>query len=252
MSRASRRGGSLVKGNAPQPPVIVPATEGSLEAAGVVLVKRGRTILKGVEATFPQGKVTAVVGPSGAGKSSLLRCLNRLDEPGAGRIRLNGVDIRSLDPPELRRRVGMIFQTPLLFDGGVRRNLTYGLERVDDVVLESALDDAGLPASFLERSSTALSVGQAQRVCIARALVRQPEALLFDEPTSALDVDAAARIESLISALGHGGLVAVIVTHDLALARRVCDRAVLLVEGRVRAHGDMDTIEQEWGGPRWN
>ena len=127
----------------------------------------------------------------------------------------------------------MIFQTPLLFDGGVRRNLTYGLERVDDVVLESALADAGLPASFLERSSTALSVGQAQRVCIARALVRQPEALLFDEPTSALDVDAAARIESLISALGHGGLIAVIVTHDRGQADRLADHVVELREGRI-------------------
>jgi putative ABC transport system ATP-binding protein len=227
-------------------------TEGSLEVTGVVLIKRGRTILQDVDATFPRGKVTAVVGPSGAGKSSLLRCLNRLDEPSAGRVRLNGVDIRSLDPPELRRRVGMIFQTPLLFDGGVRRNLTYGLGGVDDAILEVALADAGLPASFLERSSTALSVGQAQRVCIARALVRQPEALLFDEPTSALDVDAAARVETLISALGHGGLVAVIVTHDLALARRVSDRAMLLVEGRIRALGDMDAIEREWGGRRWS
>jgi putative ABC transport system ATP-binding protein len=227
-------------------------TEGSLEVAGVVLVKRGRTILEDIDATFPRGKVTAVVGPSGAGKSSLLRCLNRLDEPSAGRVCLNGVDIRSLDPPELRRRVGMIFQTPLLFDGGVRRNLTYGLEGVDEEVLEAALADAGLPASFLERSSTALSVGQAQRVCIARALVRQPEALLFDEPTSALDVDAAARVEALVSALGHGGLVAVIVTHDLALARRVSDRAMLLVEGRIRALGDMDAIEREWGGRRWS
>ena len=232
--------------------MIPPAIPGSLEVVGLVLVKRGRILLEDVQATFPGGKVTAVVGPSGAGKTSLLRCLNRLDEPSAGRITLNGVDIRSLDPPALRQRVGMIFQTPVLFDGGVRRNLTYGLERVEDLDLQSALADAGLPASFLGRESTALSVGQAQRVCIARALVRRPEALLFDEPTSALDVDAAARIESLISALGHSGLIAVVVTHDLALARRVCDQAVLLVEGRVRAEGDMDTIEQEWGGRRWS
>jgi putative ABC transport system ATP-binding protein len=232
--------------------VIPPATQGSLEVDGLVLVKRGRILLEDVEARFPGGKVTAVVGPSGAGKTSLLRCLNRLDEPSAGRITLNGVDIRSLDPPALRQRVGMIFQTPVLFDGGGRRNLTYGLEAVEDLDLQSALADAGLPAAFLGRESTALSVGQAQRVCIARALVRRPEALLFDEPTSALDIDAAARIESLISALGHGGLIAVVVTHDLALARRICDQAVLVVEGRVRAQGDMDTIEQEWGGRRWS
>jgi putative ABC transport system ATP-binding protein len=223
-----------------------------LQATGVGLVKRGRVILEEVDAQFERGTVTAVVGPSGAGKSSLLRCLNRLDQPSAGRIRLNRDDIRSLDPCELRRRIGMIFQTPVLFEGGVRANLSYGLEDPGTDRLEAALESAGLPAAFLERSSTALSVGQAQRVSIARALVRNPDALLFDEPTSALDVDAAARIEALIASLGRGGLIVVVVTHDLAQARRVCDRALLLVEGRVRARGDMDLIEEEWEQRRWS
>jgi putative ABC transport system ATP-binding protein len=105
-----------------------------LQAAGVGLVKRGRVILEEVDAQFEQGTVTAVVGPSGAGKSSLLRCLNRLDQPSAGRIRLNRDDIRSLDPCELRRRIGMIFQTPVLFEGGVRANLSYGLEDACTIV----------------------------------------------------------------------------------------------------------------------
>ena len=190
--------------------------------------------------------MTAIVGPSGAGKTSLLRCLNRLEEPQSGEVLLDGANIRTLDPTTLRRRVGMIFQTPILFQGTIRSNLTYGLDGVDDRALLETLDAVGLSRSFLERDSTALSVGQGQRVCIARALVRGPEVLLMDEPTSALDKDATARIEALIRDLAEGGLAIVLVTHDLAQASRVADRALLLVEGRVQAQGSMDEVESAW------
>jgi putative ABC transport system ATP-binding protein len=110
------------------------------------------------------------------------------------------------------------------------------------------LDAAGLPGSFLDRESTALSVGQAQRVCIARALVRDPEALLMDEPTSALDKDAAAKIERTIERLAEGGLTVVLVTHNLEQARRVARVGVLLDEGRSVAAGDLDAIEAAWPG----
>ena len=190
--------------------------------------------------------MTAIVGPSGAGKTSLLRCLNRLEEPQSGEVLLDGANIRTLDPTTLRKRVGMIFQTPILFQGSIRSNLTYGLDGVDDRALLETLDAVGLSRSFLERDSTALSVGQGQRVCIARALVRGPEVLLMDEPTSALDKDATARIEALIRDLAEGGLAIVLVTHDLAQASRVADRALLLVEGRVQAQGSMDEVESAW------
>ena len=190
--------------------------------------------------------MTAIVGPSGAGKTSLLRCLNRLEEPQSGEVLLDGANIRTLDPTTLRKRVGMIFQTPILFQGSIRSNLTYGLDGVDDRALLETLDAVGLSRSFLERDSTALSVGQGQRVCIARALVRGPEVLLMDEPTSALDKDATARIEVLIRDLAEGGLAIVLVTHDLAQASRVADRALLLVEGRVQAQGSMDEVESAW------
>jgi putative ABC transport system ATP-binding protein len=203
-------------------------------------------VLSDVDAAFHRRMVTAIVGPSGAGKTSLLRCLNRLEEPQSGEVLLDGANIRTLDPTTLRKRVGMIFQTPILFQGNIRSNLSYGLEGVDDRALLETLDAVGLSRSFLERDSTALSVGQGQRVCIARALVRGPEVLLMDEPTSALDKDATARIESLIRDLAEGGLAIVLVTHNLAQASRVAGRALLLVEGRVQAQGSMDEIESAW------
>ena len=205
-------------------------------------------MLHDVSARFERGLVTAVVGRSGSGKTSLLRCINRLEEPHEGRVTLDGIDIRELPPTDLRKRVGMIFQTPQLFEGGVRANLAYGLEGLDDSVAAGALEAAGLPAAFLGRESSALSVGQAQRVCIARALVRDPDALLMDEPTSALDKDAAARIESTITDLAQRGLTIVLVTHNLAQARTVARRGVLLNEGAVIAQGDLDSIEAAWPG----
>jgi putative ABC transport system ATP-binding protein len=219
-----------------------------LEVEDVYLRRAGRVVLQGISARFGRGRVTAVVGPSGAGKSSLLRCLNRLEEPEEGRVTLEGVDIRTIEPTLLRRRVGMIFQTPVLFEGGVRANLVYGLDGVTDADLTSALEAAGLPAAFLERESTALSVGQAQRVCIARALVRDPDVLLMDEPTSALDKDAAARIEELIQGLAGRGLTIVLVTHNLEQARRVAHEAILLVEGKVTAAGAPDEVSAAWPG----
>lgn len=205
-------------------------------------------MLNDVSASFERERVTAIVGPSGAGKTSLLRCINRLEEPDSGRVVIDDTDVRSLPPTELRRRVGMIFQTPALFEGGVRANLTYGLDGVGEATLLHALESAGLSSSFLDRDSFALSVGQAQRVTIARALVRDPQALLMDEPTSALDKDAARRIEELIGHLAEQGLTVVLVTHNLEQARRVASDAVLLVDGRVRATGSPEEVADEWPG----
>ena len=210
------------------------------------LVRSERRVLTDVDAAFHRKLVTAIVGPSGAGKTSLLRCLNRLDEPQTGEVLLDGMNIRSLDPTILRKRVGMIFQTPILFQGSIRSNLAYGLEGIDDRALRETLDAVGLNGSFLDRDSTALSVGQGQRVCIARALVRGPEVLLMDEPTSALDKDATALVESLVRDLADGGLAIVLVTHNLAQASRVAGRALLVVEGRVQAQGSMDEVESAW------
>ena len=217
-----------------------------LEGSELRLHRGGRLVLRGIDVSFGAGTVTAVVGPSGAGKTSLLRCLNRLEQPEEGTVSLDGTDIREIPPTELRRRVGMIFQTPILFPGGVRGNLCYGVEDVAEDVLLEALTAAGLPESFLERDSTALSVGQAQRVSIARALVRSPEMLLMDEPTSALDKDAAGRIEALVAGLAERGPGVVVVTHDLDQAERMAERAVLIVDGIKRAEGTVDAVRGSW------
>ena len=222
--------------------------ENPIVVENISLDRGRRSVLRDVSARFSSGIVTAIVGPSGAGKTSLLRCINRLEEPIAGRVLLDGVDIRQIDPTELRKRVGMIFQTPVLFEGGVRANLSYGMREVDDADLERALEAAGLQTSFLERESPALSVGQAQRVCIARALVRRPEALILDEPTSALDVKATKRIEDLLVSLAGSGLTIIVVTHDLDQARRIATHALLLDEGRVIAIGSPDEVADEWPG----
>jgi putative ABC transport system ATP-binding protein len=212
----------------------------------LALSRNGHEALRGISADFAVGEVAVVVGPSGAGKSSLLRCLNRLEEPSAGRVLLDGRDVRTFRPTNLRRRVGMIFQIPITLEETVGADLRYGLEVAVDGSLITALEASGLDASFLDRRCSALSVGQAQRVCIARALVREPEVLLMDEPTSALDRDAARRIEELIRSLAARGLAIVLVTHDLAQAQRVGDRAFLISRGRFLASGTPDDVAGAW------
>ncbi|MGH2750897.1 MAG: phosphate ABC transporter ATP-binding protein [Actinomycetota bacterium] len=227
----------------------MPATSSQstvMELHGVSLTRGGRTVLSGITAAFPRHVVSAIVGPSGAGKTSLLRCLNRLEEPSLGHVSLDAADLVTLDPTHLRRRVGMIFQTPVLFEGGVRANLAYGLPEVPEDELRSALVAAGLGAEFLDRDGTALSVGQAQRVCIARALVRRPEVLLMDEPTSALDTNATTRIEQLVTSLNERGLTVIWVTHDLDQALRVAEHAVLISDGRLVATGSPQDVTRAW------
>lgn len=180
------------------------------------------------------GEVFSVVGPSGAGKSTLLRTINRLLEPTAGNIFLDGAPIEEIDPLELRRRIGMVFQLPALFGETVEDTVLYGVrltgKRAD---VEHLLGLAGLAPSLASRNPQSLSVGQQQRVSIARALALEPEVLLMDEPTSALDQVARQRIEDLIGQLNKElGLTTVVVSHALDQVERIADRVVLLVDGR--------------------
>jgi ABC-type methionine transport system ATPase subunit len=191
-------------------------------------------ILKDVDAGMPDGEITAVVGPSGAGKSTLLRAINRLIEPSSGEIYLDGEPTSVLDPLELRRRVGMVFQIPALFGSSVEEAVLYGARLSGrDADSKQLLDMVGLEASLAERDPRALSVGQQQRVSVARALALEPEALLLDEPTSALDEAARRRIEDLVRDLNVTlGLTMVFVSHDLSQVERVADRVVLMADGR--------------------
>ena len=195
-----------------------------IETQGLAVARGGRVVLRGVDVSVRAGEVTALVGPSGAGKSSLLRCLVRLDEPAAGRVLVDGRDAAELEPCVLRRRVGLVAQAPVMLPGDVRANLAYGLDAPGD--LEGALAATGLGASFMDRQARELSGGEAARVAVARALTRDPVALLLDEPTAALDREAAAPVEALVRDLAARGLGILIVTHDEAQAERVADARV--------------------------
>jgi ABC-type cobalamin/Fe3+-siderophores transport system ATPase subunit len=191
-----------------------------------------RAVLRDVSFAAPKGAVTALVGPSGAGKSTLLRCLNRLLVPSAGTVLLDGEDAAGLEPCTLRRRVGLVGQTPVMLPGSVRENLAYGLG--EDAAcadrLSQALADAGLDATFLDRPAAELSGGERARVALARALTREPELLLLDEPTAALDAAASDQIAATLRALAHAGLGIVVATHDLPFAAAVAQRVVALRE----------------------
>ena len=191
---------------------------------------------------MPGGSITAVVGPSGAGKSTLLRAINRLIEPTAGEIYLDGEPTSGMDPLDLRRRVGMVFQLPALFGATVEEATLYGARLAGkDADAGRLLEMAGLDASFKDKAPQALSVGEQQRVSIARTLALEPEALLMDEPTSALDGAARRRVEELIRELNASlGLTLVVVSHDLDQVERVADRVVVLVRGRSEGEWDRD------------
>ena len=194
----------------------------------------GTGILEGVDAEVPDGRITAVVGPSGAGKSTFLRAVNRLIEPTAGEVYLDGEPTDGMDPLELRRRVRMVFQLPALFGQSVEDAILYGA-RLAGRSADAArlLEMVGLDRSLAAREPETLSVGQQQRVSIARALALEPEVLLMDEPTSALDEAARRRVEALARELtARLGLTMVFVSHDLAQVERVADRVILLAEGR--------------------
>ena len=191
-------------------------------------------MLKGIDADVPRGSITAVVGPSGSGKSTLLRTINRLIEPTAGEVYLDGEPTSAMDPLELRRRVGMVFQLPALFGATVEEAVLYGARLAGrSADAGRLLKMAGLDASFKGKAPQSLSVGEQQRVSIARALALEPEALLMDEPTSALDEAARRRIEDLVRELNASlGLTIVFVSHDLGQVERVADRVIFLAAGQ--------------------
>lgn len=196
---------------------------------------RDEPILHKVSFSLAPGEILCLLGPSGAGKSTILRLANRLEEPTAGRIFLDGQNIASLDVRELRRRVGMVFQVSALLEGTVAENIAFGPHlRQQECDAARYARMVGLGEELLPRPATELSVGQQQRVGIARALANGPEVLLMDEPTSALDVAAARNVLDLIRDLHRQlGLTVVIVTHVLEHARAVADHVVLLVHGSV-------------------
>lgn len=193
----------------------------------------GRVLVDAVDLEVGSGAVTVLAGPSGAGKSTLLRLANRLEVPSSGSVRLDGDDLTDLEPRAVRRRVGMVFQRPVPFAGTVRENLLVGAPGTSDDDLDAALDRVRLPPSMRDRIADDLSGGEAQRMCLARTLLTDPEVLLMDEPTSSLDPDGRRGIEELARGFADRGLAVLWVSHDLEQIARIADRVVVMVDGRL-------------------
>jgi len=171
-----------------------------------------------------------MVGPSGAGKTTLLRLLNRLDDPDDGEVFFDGRDVRDYDVLDLRCRVQHVGQVPVTFPGTVAENLSTASPDSDTAAL---LQRVGLSPALVDRQADVLSVGEAQRLSLARALAKSPDALLLDEPTSALDTASKGGIERLIRSLADDGLTVLLVTHDPRQAAELADDVVDL-GGRTR------------------
>ncbi|SRR6266404_471569 len=203
-------------------------------------VKEGTVVLDGVDLEVKRSAITALIGPSGAGKTSLLRLLNRLDDPSAGEVYYRSRPIIEYPVRELRRQVGFVFQTPVMFPGTVRDNLLQASKLSGDAKADledrvaEVMELAEVESSLADRDGDRLSVGQKQRVNIARAIMTSPEVLLMDEPTSALDPETADKLMETVRRLGSdSGLTVVMITHRLSEARRASDSIVLMERGRI-------------------
>jgi putative ABC transport system ATP-binding protein len=205
------------------------------------------TVLKNINVEIKSHEVFTVVGPSGSGKSTLLRLLNRLEDLSGGSVFLDGQNIKDMEVIALRRKVGLVFQVPILFDDTVEKNILFSLKIRKQTNLQEVAEKyiklVGMDKSFLSRNSNELSVGQKQRISIARALTSEPEVLLMDEPTSALDLTATHNIENLILDLkSKMGLTIVFVTHDIEQAKRVGERGMVLVNGEKIEEGKIPEL----------
>lgn len=234
----------------------------------------GKPVLSGIDLAFEGAALTAIIGPSGTGKSTLIRCINRLVEPTAGAIRLDGTDLTTLRGDALRRarsRIGMVFQEYNLVERlTVMENLLTGrlgyvsafnawLRRYPPADIERAfalLDEVGL-GGFARQRADSLSGGQRQRVGIARAIMQEPRLLLADEPTSSLDPKTSVEIMDLLrDAAARHGIPVLVNMHDVDLARRFADRIIGMSGGQVVFDGPPaqlsdDRLREIYGGEGW-
>lgn len=216
-----------------------PLTNSKITVSNLVRqTETGVLILKKINLDIPRGIIMGIIGPSGSGKSTVLRALNRLWEPPEGTVFLDGEDICHVNVVALRRKVGMLFQLPALFEGTVADNVRYGPQlrgkKLSDEEVYKLLTLADLDSSFFSKNGRELSVGQAQRVALARTLANEPEVLLLDEPTSALDPISTQNIEDVLLKLKQTrGMTIIMVSHSIKQIQRIADEVALLVNGEV-------------------
>jgi len=241
--------------------------ETAAEVRGLCVAFSGHPVLREISFDLPARGITVVIGRSGSGKTTLLRSINRLNEcfPGCetrGQVRLRLSDgwIQAYGPgapslEELRRRVGMLFQTPNVLPMSVERNVLLPIRLVRDLprreqrdLVEKSIREAQLWEEVKDRlgaEALGLSVGQQQRLCLARALALAPDVLLLDEPTASVDYAAAGRIEELLQRLQERYTI-VMVSHSLSQARRLADRLLVMRDGAlVRSLGRDEIVREE-------
>ena len=213
-------------------------------------------VLQGIDLTVAQGDVVCVIGPSGSGKSTLLRCVNLLEQPNGGTVRVAGVELTDwdCDIDAARRHIGMVFQQFNLFPHlTVLQNCTIAQMTVAgrsqseaERVARENLVKVGL-ADKIDEFPAKLSGGQQQRVAIARALSMDPSLMLFDEPTSALDPELVGEVLSVMRQLASDGMTMLVVTHEMAFAREVADRVIFMDAGVIVEEGPANDV---LGNPR--
>lgn len=217
-------------------------TAGLLDARHLCLEKEGKTILHDITLSIPSSGITTLIGPSGAGKSSLLRCLNLLDNSWQGSVTLHqkSLNRRPEASEKLRRHIGLIAQKPCVFPTSIFRNVVFGIQgfwqrRRAQSIAEQALRTAALwdeVKERLESPAETLSVGQQQRLCIARALAINPQLLMLDEPTASLDPRSKQLIEHSLLKLAENTPL-ILVTHDLQQAQRLDGQTIFMCDGKI-------------------
>ena len=234
-------------------------TEPIIKIRGLTKAFGPLEVLKNVDLDVAPREVLVVIGPSGSGKSTLLKCINRLEEPTAGRVFIEGVDTGDprVDINKVRRDVGMVFQQFNLFPHkSARANVSLALEKVlrmskkdASEIAERELAHVGLRLKA-DSYPGQLSGGQQQRVAIARALAMAPKVMLFDEVTSALDPELVQEVLDVMKRLASEGMTMIVVTHEMGFAREVGDRMIFMDEGRIVEEGDPSTLLSKPQHPR--
>ncbi|WP_302184009.1 amino acid ABC transporter ATP-binding protein [Rothia santali] len=224
-----------------------------LEAEDIWVEFNGKPAVKGISMRVDRGEVVAIIGPSGSGKSTFLRCINHLQAPTSGTVKIDGISVRegkgghpkSKELTQLRRRVGMVFQ---------QFNLFPNLTAVENIMLaqvqalgRTKKDARGRALALLDRVGLEhranhypgeCSGGQQQRIAIARALALDPMVLLFDEPTSALDPELGAEVLGVMKEMASEGMTMIVVTHEMSFAEDVADRVAFIADGAIVEQGN--------------